>query len=340
MTMRILIISLFTIFLSVPTFGQNGLKEGNYFILQKDKKTISLNTFENGELKEKESYSINEKSIYATDQKYKVAILDTSRNIISLFEIETSKQIDLTIPFDLKPKTIILNDDNLFVGGEMGKEMLIQYYFQTKKWYKLEIPVEVLLPGKAVDDLVLNDSLLIAIDNIVIPKYLLFYKLTSTGKLSYSHFKELKSNGTYESIYGGRITPKYLGLISGTFGGYGSSEHITIYNNLDLSGSFAISTDSDRKDYYTFNDFLIVGDKIIIASKEKGFGIFEIKPSYFHIKQDRPDIFNSTVNTNKIKYKHYKNQEIKRLSLIPDSSKIVLTISNKFGKIRHEIIDI
>ncbi|MBI0400766.1 hypothetical protein [Cyclobacterium marinum] len=319
--------------------GQNGIKNGNLFLLKEDQKTISINSFENNEIRQLKTFSISKKSLYTTDQRERVAILDTARNSISLIDTKTVSKRELKIPFDLKPKTILLNDENLFIGGEMGKEMLVQYNIQSQEWYKLQIPIEVMFPGKAIDDLVINDSLLIAIDNIIMPKYVLFYKLNSKGKLDLSHFKELKSNGAYESIYQGRLTDKYFGLISGTYSGYvGATEHITVYDNLNLKNSFALSSNEQKKNYHTFTDFVIIGDKIVIASKEKGLGLFQIKNSYFKESDEyRNSDFNSTVNTSKIKYEKIKNETVVKITIVPNTNKIVLTLENKKGKIRHEI---
>lgn len=208
---------------------------------------------------------------------------------------------------------------------------------------KLEVPEEVKMWGKAVDDLVINDSLLIAIDNIIMPKYVLFYNLKPEGKLELSHFKDLKSNGAYESIHQGRITKKYLGLISNTYSGYvGSTEHITIYSNLELTSSFAISSNQqDNEDYHTFNDFVIIGDRIIIASKENGLGILEIKSSYFKDYDEYKNRdFNTRVSTSKIKYLNYKNEIVIKITIIPNTDFVVLTIQDKKGKIRNEIKEI
>jgi len=157
-------------FLNLSVFGQNGLKNGKLFLLLKDDRTISINSFENDKLNEIKSFSISQKSIYTTDQKERVAILDTAKNEVSIIEIKSSAQIKLTIPFEIKPKTILLNNENVFIGGEMGKELLIQYHLKSEKWFQLEIPEEVKVWGKAIDDLVVNDTLLIAVDNIVLPK--------------------------------------------------------------------------------------------------------------------------------------------------------------------------
>jgi len=333
---RLLVI--LTLFYSLTIFGQNGIK-GNYFLLLKSNEAISLNTFENSIIEEHKTFKISQKSIFTTDKKTRVAILDTVKSNIILYDIQSSKKTKLTIPYDLKPKTILLNENNLFVGGKMGKEILVQYRIKSNKWEKLEIPEEVLMWGKAVDDIVINDSLLIAIDNLVMPKYVLFYSLKPEGKLELSHFKDLKSNGSYESIHQGRITEKYLGLISNTYSGYvGSTEHITIYNNLEFTSSFAISSNQHVKNYHTFNDFAIIGDRIIIASKEKGLGILKIKDSYFKEHDEyKNKRFNTRINTSKIKYLAYKNETILKITIIPNTDIVVLTVQNKKGKTRKEI---
>jgi hypothetical protein len=339
-TMKTLTTFILILFPILTIFGQNGLKEGNLFLLLKNSKIISVNYFNEDKIQELKSFEITKKSIYTTDQKTRVAILDTAKNNVTIFDTETINEIKLTIPYDLKPKTILLNNDNLFIGGEMGKEMLVQYNINSKKWYQLDIPTQATFPRKAIDDLVVNDSLLIAIDNLIMPKYILFYRLNANNRLDFSHFKDLKSNGAYESIYKGRITSTYLGLISGTYSGYtGAGGHITVYKNIDLIESFAVSSGQEEKDYHTFNDFLIIGNKLIIASREKGLGILEIEPSYFKGADEYGNNeFNADVSAKKVKYKEYKNKNIKSLTVIPNTTIIILTIEDKKGKIRHEII--
>ena len=339
------VLAIVTLTLSIITVCKPiELIEGDYFLLLKDKEAVSLNTYESNEIKENTTFTISEKSIFTTDQKEKVAILDPDKKVVTLYEIQTSKEITLSIPYDIKPKTILINGDNLFIGGEMGKEILVQYHIQSEQWYQLEIPKEVNQWGKAIDDLVVSGNQLIAIDNVVLPKYILFYKLkNATKKLAFSHFKELKSNGTWEHISQGRITPNYLGLRSSTSGMGGTSENITIYNDLNLKKSFAISAETEwweEENTHTFNDFLIIDNKIVIASKENGLGLFEIKNSYF----TRGHIYNrdihSSIDASNISYKEYRDENIIRLTQIPNTRKIVLTIEINDTDIRREIIEI
>lgn len=322
----------------MTVFGQNGLKNGKLFVLQKDKKTISINSFENDKINEIKYFSISEKSIYTTDQKEKIAILDTAKNEVSIFEIKSLAQIKLSIPFEIKPRTILLNDENLFIGGEMGKEILIQYHLKSEKWFQLEIPKEVVFFGKAVDDLVVNDTLLIAVDNLIMPKYILYYHLNSNNKLDFSHFKELKSNSSYESIHKARITNNYLGLLSTTMNHGTVREHITIYSDLNLVKSFAISVDYKRN--MTFNDFILIDDKLFVANSSKGLGVFKIQKSYFKEREYEYDIFNAQIKESRVKYKKNKNGEIIKLTRIPNEQKIILTTKNKKGEIRNEIREI
>lgn len=336
--MKNLIFILFIFFLNLEVLGQNGLLNGKLFLLLKDNKSISINSFENKKIKEIKTFTISDKSIYTTDQKERVAILDTSKNNITIFDINSTKKINFSIPFQIKPKTILLNKDNLFVGGQMGNEMLVQYHIKNEKWYSLEIPDSISLYGKAIDDLVVNDSALIAIDNLIIPKYILFYKLNSIDKLKFSHLRELKSNSSYESIHQARITSKYLGLISTTMNHGSISEHITLYADLDLLKSFALSIDFDGKN--SFKDLLIIEDKLFIVHSTKGLGVFKIKDSYFKKSENEYDTFNTSVSERFVKYKKYKKEEIIKLTKTPNDPKIILTIKNTFGKIRNEIINL
>src|SRR5690606_9699525 len=100
------------------------------------------------------------------------------------------------------------------------------------------------------------------------------------------------------------------------------------------------STYSKNKNDYNFlNDIAIIGDKIIIASNKKGLGIFEVKDEYFDYVY-RLDHVEKTTLSSKINYTPYENENIIRLTVIPNTNKVVLTIESPEGKIRNEIIEV
>ncbi len=113
-------------------------------------------------------------------------------------------------------------------------------------------------------------------------------------------------------------------------------EHITIYSDLNLVKSFAITV--GYKNNMTFKDFVIVDDKLFLANSSKGLGILNIKKSYFKESDEyENDNFNAQVKENHVNYMKIKNGEIIGLIRIPNEQKIILTIINTKGEIRNEI---
>ncbi|MEX0290257.1 MAG: hypothetical protein AB3N14_14210 [Flavobacteriaceae bacterium] len=307
-------------------FGQNGLKQGDYFILQKDKNTISINSFTNQAITEKNSYTIDEGSFYATDKQSKVVVMTPNHNYVVIHDIHASHSEKIPVPYDIKAETIFMNNENIFIGGELGKEMLVQYHLKSKKWYSLEIPREIMRVGKAIDDIVVTDSTLIAIDNIVIPKYILYYKLNSHGALTFLESKLLPPNGTYEDIYEGRINSNYLVLSSRTTSGYtGVANHFTIYNNPNLESYFAISIPVEHREEGKFNDFAIHNKTLIVAHSEKGLGYLEIKPAYFEARLKN----SSDTEIPQIEYGKSEAGTVIDLTLVPNTETLIVT--NKRG---------
>lgn len=65
-----LIFSILSFFIYLTLYSQNGLDDGDLFILQTEINKISVNKFENEIIKEIKTISINKNSIFSTDQKY------------------------------------------------------------------------------------------------------------------------------------------------------------------------------------------------------------------------------------------------------------------------------
>ena len=218
----------------------------------------------------------------------------------------------------------------------MENEMLVQYNLKNQKWFSLEIPEEIKYPGKSIDDIVINDEYLIAIDNIVIPKYILFYKLNSTDKLVFSHQKELKFNSSYESTHLARIHDNYLGLYSTTLNWGTFSEHITIYKNLDLKVSFAISSQYNYKG--NINDILLVNNNLYIANRNKGLGKLLIQDTLFNLQNNYEwEETNPEIEESLVEYETFNNQEPIKLTKIPNQNKFIITLQDQKGNYRNII---
>src|SRR5690606_21865357 len=123
--MKKLTLAISSFFLVLVACGQHGPMTGDYFLLLKDQRTVSVNTYEDGQLFENKTHKINKNMIYATDGVSNVALLDTAKNALLIFDINSSKEIRLTIPYMLKAKIIFLTQESVFIGGEMISEMLV-----------------------------------------------------------------------------------------------------------------------------------------------------------------------------------------------------------------------
>ncbi|MFY8186817.1 MAG: hypothetical protein ACOVLC_02545 [Flavobacterium sp.] len=134
------IIALFQlIFFVTSAFSQKKTTENHLFLLMNDEKSISLNFFENGKINEMKKFDISEKSIYITDQKQRVAILDTSKNNFSLYDVESQQTTHRSVPFKIKLKSIALSNEHLFLGGKEAEKILIQYDIKNEVTIQLAI---------------------------------------------------------------------------------------------------------------------------------------------------------------------------------------------------------
>jgi hypothetical protein len=300
---------------------------------------------ENNEICELKTYFVNIKTIWVTDGIEKLATLNTGTKKLEIINFHTNEVAQLVLPYKFEPKSVLLNSDNLFVGGIFQNEMLVQFHLKTQEWYSLDIPDEFKIPGKAIDDLLANETQLIAIDNIVDPKYLIYYNLNMTSKVSLSHVFELKGTGTYEHITRGFHSENYLGLISDTWGECGAFEYISIYVKKDMDRSFSMMLkecrDLSQDNKNRIIDLAIIDNTLFFADKEKGLGRFKIKPFYFKSSEDeRSFVFNEDAPEAEIMFEQFKGKKIIKLTVIPNTNKVVLTFENWKKILTHKIVEV
>ncbi|ANQ51620.1 hypothetical protein MY04_4278 [Flammeovirga sp. MY04] len=335
-----LILHIIVFFLIFPVFGQNGINEGKYFLLPENNNKISINSFLNSKINRIHIFKTAENSIYTTNQKDKVAIIDIDNNQLQIIDINSLKEIKLSIPFKIKAYSLILNEERLFIGGikmepkAIDGAVLIQYNLKSNEWSELDIPKEVMIHGKAIDDIVVHDNLLIAIDNLVSPKYILYYELKFNNEPSFSYYKKLNVNNPSENIHKARITKDYLGLYSTSWNiNMTHNEHLTIYSDYNLKKYFILSNYENT----FFNDFILNKDELYIAHRSKGLGVLKIKSNLLK-ELNKTMFFNDNVlDSSLIEYNDNYSGEIIKLTIIPNTSYLVLTKRKLFG-IKNKII--
>ena len=331
------------ILISGICLGQNA-----YYLLPENQSFNFYEKHEN-ELVKLEELKFNYTELYAFDND-ELVIVNNDSTKFHYGRIQNSKfeeEIVKEFPENFRINTIELKDGFVYLGGSWSEgELFYVFDLKSKEFYPVPIPDEAFKIGKAIDDILFLDDKIIAVDNIREPKFLIDYNSEELPELKTSKTFSLESNGTDEHIYKGDINEEYLILLSETVSGYiGFSNHISVLKSSDYNQGF--SMDSRKKPefnspFLNWNDILLKENKIIIACKEKGIGVFEIKNKYFKKRKHKhlDDVwFNDIVNQNKIKYKiQFENKPIKLLPF--DSDSIIVILENEKGQKSFELIKI
>lgn len=216
-----------------------------------------------------------------------MSINGDSTHIVFSTIIQDSLNVDFTenLPPYLKIKTLKVVENYLLVGGDWNSHNAFYVFdIKNREWHTIPVPEEIFFLGKSIDDFLLIGDKIIAVDNIVMPKYLIEYNASDLPKLKHNDIFMLEPNGTYENIKRAVANDKYIILLSGTFGGYDRStaNHVSVLRTNNFERSFSISS-SKRKPftYLRWTDVEIVNNTVYIACKEKGLGSFRIYPSFF-----------------------------------------------------------
>lgn len=328
------------ILITLPVFAQKGHTNIEYFLLRKDSGHISINALDNGKIMEHAYYPAGRNTIYATDGIKYTVIIEKNTRTMNLFSLTNEEIIRKEIPFEMQIKSVLITGENIFAGGLSNRKGLIVHYsIDTKNFSLLEIPEDAdFLKAKAIDDLLIDNDLLIAVDNIVMPKYVIYYKLSSDSA-EYSHYKQLRTNGTYERIRSGRISNYLMAILSSTTGRGGGFDHITVYNKDDITKNLAVSDRTSSHiiqendiELINFDDFIIIKDTIIIASRQKGLGIVQVN------QDDLANRRKKEIDYDKFDIKAFEIENFIGLTVIPDTDKFIFSIKDEEGKIKDKIL--
>ncbi len=269
-----------------------------------------------------------------------VSINQDSTQIIFSTVIQDSLTIDFTdnLPSKFNIKTLKIVENYLLVGGAWNSDNAF-YVFDiiNKKWHTVPVPEDLFFFGKAMDDFLLIGDKIIAVDNIVMPKYLIEYSISDLPDLKHGKIFMLQPNGTYENIKRAVANENYIVLLSGTFGGYhrATANHISVLNTDNFENSFSISSNRMRPwTYLTWADIEIVNKRVYVACKERGLGSFRIYPSYFNKRIKLHEIYEGKQRRNigkwRIRYRLFSPKNITDL-IKYDETRLIIVYKDKKG---------
>jgi hypothetical protein len=134
----------------------------------------------------------------------------------------------LQLPETFSPKCLLATETAVFAGGKGGDEKLWGWWLEDGAPIQVESPKLLRRYRKSIDDLFLWEDSLLAVDNLIHPKYLLQYR-EDAGSLRFEEKRSLESNGPQEHILRGVRSGSRLGILSATMHRAGKSFYATIY---------------------------------------------------------------------------------------------------------------
>jgi hypothetical protein len=175
--------------------------------------------------------------------------------------------------------------DILFVTGQLGDCTLGLYDTRSPNpvFSPVELPEQV--KRKAFDDLIIDGKSLLAVDNVIMPKWLVRYDISDPAKPKPTEVTELMA-GVNEHVVRGVVGTKYLALFSQSMWDGGESQDVQIY---DKSKAFAPqariclwsklshyrSELLDIRGYPSDPQMSFAGDLLLLAGYGEGVGVLD-----------------------------------------------------------------
>ncbi|HEY1189444.1 MAG TPA: hypothetical protein VGE74_17455, partial [Gemmata sp.] len=153
----------------------------------------------------------------------------------------------LVMPPAYKAECLLFHRQVLFVGGDCGKEVLGSFDLASPEpeWVPLAVPEEFRRYGKRIDDLLLDGDRLIAVDDVVFPKYLLRYDVTNPRAAQLAGVIGLLAHSGNETIHCGALGESWLAILSRSVTMGGGANFIGLLGRQDLGERGCLSAPSD-----------------------------------------------------------------------------------------------
>lgn len=190
---------------------------------------------------------------------------------VHFYEPESGKRWSIPLPPRSRPFDLVIWQNWLFVAAG-GKTLLATAEWETGTAW-ISLPCD-----KDIDALTVQQETLLAIDNIVWPKWLLRYELTSAGAKEPSKI-ELPVHGTYEEIEAAAYCDGKFVVLSRTvnFGAVGKHVWILSCSTFEeLGHAYSTEASFDPRHDFGFSplisarDIAAYRDAIVIAGNRYG----------------------------------------------------------------------
>jgi hypothetical protein len=293
---------------------------------------------------EEQELKLLKKTLFPSGNRYAIsnnglaACIDCEKKIILYGQINDNGDFDYIkiIPFPsiISPKSLCIIKNNIVFGGENNHdflnninshELVVSYSITSDKFIVVDMPFKEY--DKCVDDLLIDNNKVIAVDDIVYPKYLIEYDFSNPDYPYLIKSYNLPENGTYERISKGTLNEDYIALLSSSFGMDGGGRYINIFrkgyyiNYIRLSQWYGINNSNEESDKkYFWRDIYLVPNQniLLISSNEDGIGIYRIENDFMS-QQDNED-------SDSVYYFNSWDKKVIKILTVPNDKEKVLLV--------------
>ncbi len=284
---KIVYIALVMLFVPLYVSGQN--IENRKFIIPQDSSSI-IAQFENNSIKEVGKIDIPypSKSVFLENLLFvSLCFGEEAKDRKLIISDEHGKKIFEKTEY--KFDSINFKGNVVYLGGQYEKENELFSFIDLTKLdsiiNKIFLPIKK-MKGKSIDDILIRDNALYLVDNLVFPKYILKYDITTPNKPKHKKTSELQNNGSYEHIIKGDISENWVVLFSSSWGRFGDYAHLSIVgkdenwkreNSLGFyygwgRGEFDALPGVDR-DFYKVLDICLIDDTLLVLKEDALYSI-------------------------------------------------------------------
>ena len=159
----------------------------------------------------------------------------------------------IKLPWRSKVCVLTLDNDVVYIGGVYGKGMLGLIDLGGKSaWTPLDVPEIARGMGKGIDGIAVHEDRLIAVDDSILPRYLLIYDIADRRDPRLLETRELPVHNTLEQVVSVAASGGTMALLSTSMNHGATGLHVALFRpgcnrrrNLlhEWSRTLALTTD-------------------------------------------------------------------------------------------------
>jgi hypothetical protein len=193
----------------------------------------------------------------------------------------TTQAVEL--PRGAEVHALVLIDGVVYAGGSSSGEVLGRVDLGGEaRWERIEVPREVLRMGKGIDGFALHGGRLVAVDDMILPRYLLLYDVADPRAPRFLEARDLKAHSTGESVIGVASNERAIALLSTSANHGFFGVHVALLDLETLEERAVLHAEkkgSLRQGHGPVVDFSSVGlsdEALLIAAGAAGIGVIEL----------------------------------------------------------------